>query len=521
MVMPVLNWRELHELVADLRSQLGLDSGAASRWHVDRVVIPARPNAPNGYLKSEWAIRLTSRKQEYLLFASVRPRAPYLTLLKERGPNAALGSTQSPFGLALAKHLKGARLLDLETPPRERVVILWFTSEGSEKERVGLALQLIPSLPEALLIRSGSGSAAGPYAVLARSKGNTDLAEGSWTVPDGSKAPPSPEVRPELTKTDAFLRMIEGALDQEAFEARLRAAIRVAKDSLKQARDRARQSETAMAEASREPEWRRFGDLLKATLPNPPELILDKPTSGHRLLPDFESDAEGAVLKVPCDPKLSPTAQVEKFYQMSKRRTRRLEEAGLRLESARAAEKKFSGELVKMETALAASTIDWKGLDGWEKRLGTGAAPASALGTGKGTGKDKRPSKFRWLGKTFTSKEGLAIWVGRSRDENLELTFKHARGNDVWMHVRGRPGAHTLIPLPGGKSASLDTLLDAAALTVYYSGGEKWGKTEVDYTFKKYVKRIKDSTEASYTNNKTLIVEPDAARLKRLLDSQS
>jgi predicted ribosome quality control (RQC) complex YloA/Tae2 family protein len=122
-----------------------------------------------------------------------------------------------------------------------------------------------------------------------------------------------------------------------------------------------------------------------------------------------------------------------------------------------------------------------------------------------------------WPGKSFLSKDGLIIWVGRSKDENLELTFKHSRGNDLWMHIRGKPGAHVLIPLASGKSAPLETLLDAATLAVYYSGGEKWGKTEVDYTFKKYVKRIKNSTEASYIHNKTLMIEVDPARLKRLL----
>ncbi len=88
------------------------------------------------------------------------------------------------------------------------------------------------------------------------------------------------------------------------------------------------------------------------------------------------------------------------------------------------------------------------------------------------------------------------------------------------MHVRGRPGSHVVIPVQSGKSVPLETLLDAANLVIYYSGGESWGKTEVDYTFKKYVKRIKDSTEASYTNNKTLLVEPDRVRLKRLLGSE-
>jgi predicted ribosome quality control (RQC) complex YloA/Tae2 family protein len=138
---------------------------------------------------------------------------------------------------------------------------------------------------------------------------------------------------------------------------------------------------------------------------------------------------------------------------------------------------------------------------------GEAESPKSKSGTGV-------PS--RWTGKTYFSKEGLPILVGRSKEENLELTFKIARGNDLWMHVRGRPGAHLVIPLPSGKSASLETLLDAAQLVILHSGGKNWGKTEVDYTFKKYVKRIKDSSEASYVQNKTLLVAPDPKRLERL-----
>ncbi len=145
--------------------------------------------------------------------------------------------------------------------------------------------------------------------------------------------------------------------------------------------------------------------------------------------------------------------------------------------------------------------------------FGTGAEAQAQLGP-----KDAKKSSTRsWLGKSFHSKDGWTILVGRNKNENLELTFKHARGNDLWMHVRGRPGAHVVVPVQPGKSVPLETLLDAAHLTLYYSGGQKWGKTEVDYTFKKHVKRIKDSTEASYTHNKTLIIEPDKSRLERLL----
>jgi predicted ribosome quality control (RQC) complex YloA/Tae2 family protein len=106
--------------------------------------------------------------------------------------------------------------------------------------------------------------------------------------------------------------------------------------------------------------------------------------------------------------------------------------------------------------------------------------------------------------------------VGRNASENLELTFKIARGNDIWLHVKARPGSHTVILLPPNRSASLETLLDAANLCILYSGGRDWGKTEVDYTLRKHVKKIKNQTEVSYSSPKTLSVVLDAARLKRL-----
>jgi len=91
-----------------------------------------------------------------------------------------------------------------------------------------------------------------------------------------------------------------------------------------------------------------------------------------------------------------------------------------------------------------------------------------------------------------------------------------ARARQRYLDARARRPARTSCCRSRPEIAPLETLLDAAALTVYYSGGEKWGKTEVDYTFKKYVKRIRDSTEASYTGNKTLVVEPDPARIQAL-----
>src|SRR5690606_5180664 len=45
----------------------------------------------------------------------------------------------------------------------------------------------------------------------------------------------------------------------------------------------------------------------------------------------------------------------------------------------------------------------------------------------------------------LTSREGYAIYVGRSAGQNEQVTFKIAAPNDIWLHARGIPGAHVVI----------------------------------------------------------------------------
>ncbi len=400
-------------------------------------------------------IRLTSRERETSFLFSVRPRHPYLALYNGKGPKTAAHATHSVFDMNLSKHLKGTQLTSIEALPKERIAVLWFGE-------LGLVLSLIPATPEALLVESTSSG----WKILARTKTSSAKTSSDGTSiyvpPSGSRAPENPPLREELPR---WTRIIESALDDEAFELRLKILTQTIQGLLKQARDRVRQSSRSLNEAENEPDWNAQADSLKTTFPY-------------------------------------PATEIEKTYQLAKRKQRRVTEARNRVQT-------FNETLQNCEKALheLPKPGDWASLEKLERRFALATSPLAPK---------QKKSKSSWLGKTFVSQDRLPIWVGRSKDENLELTFKHARGNDLWMHVRGRPGAHVVIPLPSGKSAPLETLLDAATLAVHYSGGEKWGKTEVDYTFKKHVKRIKDSTEASYTHNKTLIIDVDPARLKRL-----
>jgi predicted ribosome quality control (RQC) complex YloA/Tae2 family protein len=486
-MLPALNWREIGRIAE-------LASAELVGTHVDRVLIADRPEFPDGYLKNEWFLRLGDRRREAVLGFSVRPRSCYLTVLKGKGPKPSPLATRSPFDQALSKHLKGRRLTGLRALDRERLVVLEFKGAGgaAREPDLWLILALIPALPEAFLVDSTT------LEVLARSRTVRDPGRQlvRWQWPEPGRAAPELELRNELVSSlESWSARVHLELRAEARLRRTERALRIVRERVKALRSRVAQGEEELSRASAEPEWGVLGEKLKEWLH-----VLPEPVKGSWRLDGVE---------VPCGEGRTPSEQLEKLFSLERRRKRRIEEASSRVRLAREA-------LALLEPWLAPGLEIGDRLDDLERAAGVSPASAAAAQPGKGTPKAGAGVPSRWTGRTYFSKEGLPILVGRSREENLELTFKIARGNDIWMHVRGRPGAHLVIPLPPGKTASLETLLDAAQLVILHSGGKGWGKTEVDYTFKKYVKRIRDSSEASYVQNKTLLVAPDPARLERL-----
>ena len=70
------------------------------------------------------------------------------------------------------------------------------------------------------------------------------------------------------------------------------------------------------------------------------------------------------------------------------------------------------------------------------------------------------------------SPAGYTILVGRNRKENEQLTLQVARERDVWMHVRGSPGAHVVLQMsqaPPDAEPTEECLALAANLASFYS----------------------------------------------------
>ncbi|HEY8278636.1 MAG TPA: NFACT RNA binding domain-containing protein [Bdellovibrionota bacterium] len=116
------------------------------------------------------------------------------------------------------------------------------------------------------------------------------------------------------------------------------------------------------------------------------------------------------------------------------------------------------------------------------------------------------------------SSDGFKIICGRNQEENRRVTFRESKGNDLWMHVKGLPGAHVVIKEQRNKTVPLSTLLEAAQLCLYHSRIRKGKRAEVDYTQRKHVKAIKGTlAEVTYTGNKTIYVESDPEALKKIM----
>lgn len=117
----------------------------------------------------------------------------------------------------------------------------------------------------------------------------------------------------------------------------------------------------------------------------------------------------------------------------------------------------------------------------------------------------------------FVSDSGAEILVGRGNVQNDELTFRTARRTDLWFHVQKVPGSHVIVSQAEGEADEL-TLRQAAVLAVTHSQANGGGKTAVDYTMVRYVKKPSGAKPGRviYTDYNTIIAEADEELSRRL-----
>lgn len=234
-------------------------------------------------------------------------------------------------------------------------------------------------------------------------------------------------------------------------------------------------------------------------------------------LPDFET---GAPVNIQLDPSISIRESIDRRYHRAKRLLRSREQIETRLETVK--KRKLALEAL-IQTVTAAN--DTSQVIEISAEIDMACAPDERhrrIQTGqKVQFKDRIKNPTVHLPyKTFLSSDGTKILVGKSAKDNDELTLRHARGNDYWLHVSGAAGSHVIVK---HASPNHETLLDAALLAMHYSKLAKSGSAEVHVTQVKYVRKPKGAPagQVEIRGEKSIVAKASEKRLERLMKTES
>jgi len=382
----------------------------------------------------------------------------------------------------LRKELRGA-VDALTLLPGERILRLDVSGPGDGASRA-MILEVFGGggnlvlLDEADRVLGRSGPARNPGSRAGRGE--------LWTPPGSGRAQPS---RPsaEALPSDADIRTRFAALEVvRAREQALTDALRRLRQERKKLSRLLRRQQADRARAGDPDVLRTRADLLRGSFH-----LLERGRSTVRLV-DWSAPGQPEV-EVEVDPALEPAAQVERAYQRARRAARTKTEADARI---RATTEQLADLAADEEALLAGDAMP-------------GPGPRAKAPSGRAQrDTPRRPYRSWW------TKRGIEIRVGRGARDNDDLTLRHSNGNDVWLHVRGRPGAHVVIRRPG-KAPPSELLLLGAQLALVHSGLADGAREEVAWTRVKHVRKPKGLPPGKVliTQERVLFVETDRSTL--------
>ncbi len=222
-------------------------------------------------------------------------------------------------------------------------------------------------------------------------------------------------------------------------------------------------------------------------------------------LPD-PYDPEGRPVAVELDPALDARDNMRRMFARARRLSAARGTVGERLDAARAELEAVRRAAARL--AMAASEAELESLAPQLEAL----CPPRPAPPGRRRQRRRRPYRL------YRSAAGRSILVGRSGADNHQLTFRVARGQDLWLHARGAAGAHVVVRFDRGDEVDEQSLLDAASLAALHSPLKNAAKVEVHYTRVKHVHPVKSGPPGlvSLAKARTLLVRLEPDRLDRL-----
>jgi predicted ribosome quality control (RQC) complex YloA/Tae2 family protein len=230
------------------------------------------------------------------------------------------------------------------------------------------------------------------------------------------------------------------------------------------------------------------------------------------------ASGEPEPIEMTIDPAKSALGQVDALFKRARRLKGGNHIVHERLEKALGAR----GSLAEVAVVLERPEADLDALEGAARtaaprdfQAGLAVAPTRSMAA--------RALGARPPHRTFRSVSGAPIYVGRGAAHNDALTLHVARPHDLWMHARGRKGAHVVVPLEKGASCPADVLVEAGHLAAHFSEARDERVVEILYAQRRYVRKPRGSAPGAVVvdREKVIVLRKDDDVLRRLLEREA
>lgn len=240
-----------------------------------------------------------------------------------------------------------------------------------------------------------------------------------------------------------------------------------------------------------------YGELIVANL-----YQLQKGTSFYEVQ-NYYDDCK--LIKIPCDPSLSPTENQKKYYK-EYRKAQTAEEMLTKLIA------EGENELLYLESVL--DEISRADTDREISAIRMELSDAGYIKNIKGK-KQKQPKELPPL--EFRTSDGFRVLVGRNNVQNDKLSLKVASKSDMWLHTQKIPGSHVII-FGDGRDISDEAIEEAAVIAAYHSKARDSSLVPVDYTRVKALKKPNGAKAGMviYHEYYSIIVNPDKDAVEKM-----
>jgi predicted ribosome quality control (RQC) complex YloA/Tae2 family protein len=226
------------------------------------------------------------------------------------------------------------------------------------------------------------------------------------------------------------------------------------------------------------------------------------------------STGEARTVEIALDPAKPAKQQIDAIFQRARRLKLGATTALARLDEAQATIAALAPVVDRVATAETLEELEAVLAEA------RSAAPKELRVPGTSTPGKRAPLQPRALPyRTFRSRSGMKILVGRGAAHNDELTFHVARPRDLWLHAKGLPGAHVIVPLQKDRTCPGDLLVDGAHLAAHFSDARDEAVVDVTYASRRHVRKPRGSPPGlvAVDREKVIAVRIDPAVKAQLL----